>query len=399
MVHNFNQFLTHRSLLESQILERAEGDFFPEENIGISIDDIKVPMRPPDKSSSSDKSGTVRATQTEIPADVVEYTVRSGDTLAKIALSLGMKATDWKKIYTPNASVIGPDPNKIRVGMKLKVPKGSSPSTSTPSPTSSKTDKEQDKKIKVVQISNQTDPDYIKKLKEVKSSIDSSGSKVLFDVNKPLGCATFVNGFTKAVEYVNDAWKARDTIEGTVIYDVFKGLDKDQIATCINLWNEIYQRKPALVLDGTNSKNVKWRLGQKEGKEIRNLIINLLEKNPLDAKKLKIGDICGIFYPASIRQEQAFYEAGKNYFTDANGNKGRGNVPGRTIAEGKSWAMNSHVGIVGAIENGNPVIFHAIPKYGGLAVDIWADGVDKIHGGGKIVWVKRPKTSQSVIEL
>ena len=462
MIHNFNQFLTHRSLLESQILERAEGDFFPEENIEISDEDIEVPMRPPDKSSSSDKSGTLSVTSAEITPDVVEYTVKSGDTLSKIArslgmeasdwrkiytlnasvigrnpgnirvgmklkvptqaakftpdlpnvveytvksgdtlskiaLSLGMKATDWKKIYDPNASVIGPDPNKIRVGMKLKVPKGSSPSTRTPSPTQSKTDRKQD--TKSVQVSDKTNSEFMKTLKLVKSSIDSSVSKVLFNIHGSVGCAGFVNEFTDAVSYVNDAWKARDTFPGTVIYDVFTGLNEGQIATCINLWKEIYKRQEKKVLDGKDLKRVKWRLGQGEGEKIRDLIKNLLEKNPLDATKLKIGDICGIFYPASFRQEQAFYEAGVNYFTDANGDMGKGNVPGRNIKGGKSWTMNSHVGIVGAIENGNPVIFHAIPKYSGLAVNIWADGVDKIHGGGKIVWVKRPNISQSMIDL
>ena len=45
--------------------------------------------------------------------------------------------------------------------------------------------------------------------------------------------------------------------------------------------------------------------------------------------------------------------------------------------------MNTHVGIVGAIKNGVPLIFHNI---GG---DVYSDPYNKLRGGGKIVWVKR----------
>lgn len=47
------------------------------------------------------------------------YTIASGDTLSSIAKKYGK--TSWKEVYDANKDVIGDDPNKIRVGMKLKI--------------------------------------------------------------------------------------------------------------------------------------------------------------------------------------------------------------------------------------------------------------------------------------
>ena len=49
------------------------------------------------------------------------YTVRPGDTLSGIAAGLGLG--DWRPLYEANKSVIGPDPDLIRPGQVLTVPK------------------------------------------------------------------------------------------------------------------------------------------------------------------------------------------------------------------------------------------------------------------------------------
>ncbi len=46
------------------------------------------------------------------------YTVKAGDTLAKIAKAHG---TTWKALYSDNKSVIGGNPNLIIPGQKLDV--------------------------------------------------------------------------------------------------------------------------------------------------------------------------------------------------------------------------------------------------------------------------------------
>ena len=47
------------------------------------------------------------------------HTVVSGDTLSGIAKKYGKGS--WKEVYEANKAVIGDDPNKIRVGMELKI--------------------------------------------------------------------------------------------------------------------------------------------------------------------------------------------------------------------------------------------------------------------------------------
>jgi len=58
-------------------------------------------------------------------------------------------------------------------------------------------------------------------------------------------------------------------------------------------------------------------------------------------------------------------------------------VNGETIKKGIGWGMNTHVGIVGAIDNGVPIVFHNI---GG---QVWADPYNNLKGGSRIAWVKR----------
>jgi LysM repeat protein len=67
----------------------------------------------------------VRMTRATMPKESTEgltYTVRSGDSLSLIAEQY--EALDWKKLYKFNKDLIGDDPNKIVVGMELKIPEG-----------------------------------------------------------------------------------------------------------------------------------------------------------------------------------------------------------------------------------------------------------------------------------
>ena len=49
------------------------------------------------------------------------YTVKSGDTLSKIAKEMYGDASQWKKIHAANAAQIK-DPDKIQVGWTLQIP-------------------------------------------------------------------------------------------------------------------------------------------------------------------------------------------------------------------------------------------------------------------------------------
>jgi nucleoid-associated protein YgaU len=50
-----------------------------------------------------------------------EYQVQSGDTLWDIARKHGIGGPNWRQIYEMNKDVIGPDPNRIMPGTKLRL--------------------------------------------------------------------------------------------------------------------------------------------------------------------------------------------------------------------------------------------------------------------------------------
>ncbi|HET9919996.1 MAG TPA: LysM peptidoglycan-binding domain-containing protein [Ktedonobacteraceae bacterium] len=57
------------------------------------------------------------------PTPGANYTVQSGDTLSSIAQRAYGDANQWQVIYNANRQVIGNDPNLIRAGMVLFIPK------------------------------------------------------------------------------------------------------------------------------------------------------------------------------------------------------------------------------------------------------------------------------------
>ncbi len=50
------------------------------------------------------------------------YTVQAGDTMSAIAEKFYGKGADYQGIYEANKVTIGSDPDKIKVGMVLKIP-------------------------------------------------------------------------------------------------------------------------------------------------------------------------------------------------------------------------------------------------------------------------------------
>ena len=76
------------------------------------------------------------------PAAPARYTVAAGDTLSGIASALGTPG-GWPALYAANRRAIGPDPDAIRAGTVLAVPRPpssptSAPSASRPSPPASR---------------------------------------------------------------------------------------------------------------------------------------------------------------------------------------------------------------------------------------------------------------------
>jgi hypothetical protein len=181
-------------------------------------------------------------------------------------------------------------------------------------------------------------------------------------------CGTFVNEFSKKLTAVGNAWLAHDIDKaGTRVMSSYTSLNPEQIDKVFNIFKKI-----------VNQGGPKARKNGGQVESIKSLQQELIKD--VSPSNLKVDDVVGIYYPPSDHHEEAFYEAGKPYFvSDGKGGWKKGN----TISTGKGFGMNTHLGIVGGIKNGVPLIFHNI---GG---DVYSDPYNKLRGGGKIAWIKR----------
>jgi hypothetical protein len=187
----------------------------------------------------------------------------------------------------------------------------------------------------------------------------------IFDAGQK-NCATFIRQFINGLGDVGDAWIAYDNSRlGSTIWSSFNHLNSNQIADVTDLWKEINSAGGGKEKGPFSSKVVSFVNG-------------LVPKSP--GVSLKLNDIVGLFYPGSKHHEEAFYAAGKPFFKK---NIVGMTVNGDTIKKGVGWGMNTHIGVVGAIKDGVPLIFHNI---GG---QVWADPYTNLKGGARIAWVKR----------
>ena len=79
---------------------------------------LASPLASPATASTSATSPT--AVAADNAADT--YDVQSGDTMGSIADQFYGDKTLWRPIYDANKEVIGSDPDKLKIGMKLKIP-------------------------------------------------------------------------------------------------------------------------------------------------------------------------------------------------------------------------------------------------------------------------------------
>ena len=224
--------------------------------------------------------------------------------------------------------------------------------------------KKTDNKVKTnVILSNKINPTFKSKIDT--SKLSTSRPVEIFDAGQD-NCATFVHQFVDGLGDVGDAWIAYDNSRlGNTIMSSFNSLNSDQIDKVTDLWKDINKA------GGGKEK------GPFNG-EVVNIVNNLVPKTP--NVSLKLNDIVGLFYPGSKHHEEAFYDAGKGFFRK---NMLGMTVNGETIKKGIGWGMNTHIGVVGAIKDGVPIVFHNI---GG---QVWADPYNNLKGGSRIAWVKR----------
>ena len=202
------------------------------------------------------------------------------------------------------------------------------------------------------------------------AALDSTKSAKVCDKAGTDQCGTYVNLLSDKIGNVGNAWLAHnnETLV-TRTKTAYWGLTPAQQDKIFNIFKAIEKQ-------GGPVK------GKKSGgptDEIKALQSQLIPK--ISASDLKPGDIVGIYYPESGYHESAFYEAGKPYFVkDSKGQWQKGT----TIKRGEGFGMNTHVGIVAFEKNGVPLVVHNISG------TVYSDPWDKLKGGGKIMWVRRP---------
>jgi nucleoid-associated protein YgaU len=81
------------------------------------------PAQRPKADFSDVKAGSSSTAPKPAAAAEETYTVVSGDSLSKIAKRFYGDANDWRRIYEANREVIGANPDLIRPGQKLSIPK------------------------------------------------------------------------------------------------------------------------------------------------------------------------------------------------------------------------------------------------------------------------------------
>jgi nucleoid-associated protein YgaU len=81
------------------------------------------PQRPALSPVASPSVAAAAVTPTAMPEAAADtYEVQAGDTLLSIAEQYYGDTTQWRRIYDANKDVVGGDPDKLKIGMKLKIP-------------------------------------------------------------------------------------------------------------------------------------------------------------------------------------------------------------------------------------------------------------------------------------
>ena len=221
-------------------------------------------------------------------------------------------------------------------------------------------------------VSKTLNPSYKKYIDPIKINKVKSNYLGKLDMGVDT-CAAFVHSVDSEMPFVGDAWLAYNNSNlGPLVFSSFKDLGADDIKKLGDMY--------ALIKKNNG--------GQKNGKfnsQVGSLVKSFIK--PLSTN-LKIGDIVGMYNPLSHNHEKALFEATKNptwydfaydnpYFTK----DGKPNMD--LFKDNDGIGLNTHVGMVGAIKDGVPIIYHAEDG------KFYADPVNNIVGGGKVAWARR----------
>ena len=228
-------------------------------------------------------------------------------------------------------------------------------------------------------------------------------------------CAQWVSDIFGPSIRIGNAWHAHNTYKGSMIYTSFKNINKgDQrkMAKSFTILN-----KAALKADSP-----KFDSGSYERKVAKTYVQSMdIIPDQSEFDNLNFGDIVGIYYPGSSYFAKCFFEGATGYSDLGKGRKvvkgdhkyfvtKKGRKPwnpemlgkdiefdpGPQLIGGDCFGMNSHVGVVGAKQDGVPIIYHNISNkkdawFKNIPGNVYATGLDALKTGAsrrklKIVW-------------
>ena len=185
-------------------------------------------------------------------------------------------------------------------------------------------------------------------------------------------CAQFVNDYSEDIKSVGNAWHAyRNTNNlGPTIFNRFTNLSSTDSKTLEDLWVKIHKNKGGKTSGRFNS-------------EARDFVGSLVPQGGVNMK-LQPNDVVGLYFKPSSHHEEALYHGGRNWFTNPQGQQkpkfGEEAIAGNNLKKGNAWGMNTHVGIVGALKDGVPLVFHNVTG------NVKSDPINNLN----VAWIKRP---------
>jgi hypothetical protein len=221
--------------------------------------------------------------------------------------------------------------------------------------------------------------------------------KILFDPTKETtpftcseeGCAQWVSNQLSnlGVGRQGNAWHSHNFGQKSLKYSPFMGMSPSVMSTAAKLFSTINSNPKEKSLES----------------DVKNFVKTLIPNQQSLKKMLKVNDIVGLYFNDSSNFTKAFFEGGTGmldmgsgdkatdgpYFIKQDGNRWTPDdlgksikfLPGKSLKSGSGFGMNSHLGYVGAIVNGEPIIFHNVHNI------VHATPLSKM-GDTKIFWIK-----------
>jgi hypothetical protein len=211
------------------------------------------------------------------------------------------------------------------------------------------------------------------------------------------GCARWVSDQLEGLglQRQGNAWHSHNIDGGNIKYTPFKNLNDKLLQDMSNLFTKINANPTEKSQEGDAKK-----------------IIQQLIPNQSSLKNiLKVNDVVGLYWDTSDNFTRAFFEGatgnvdmGKGikvtngpYFRDEKGKPWAPSdlgkkikfVPGNSLKKGLGFGLNTHLGYVGAVVDGEPIIFHNVH---GTVFSTPLNDMDKT----KIVWVKKGPSGEVI---